>query len=389
MIRYARTYMRPDRFNTIQYGPWKGLSVRYWTRTASGFIQKPILGKPNAYVSILTQVPNPPISTVGADMSYAASVIGPSGPCYFAAGLAYERAYGRLRKEAMGTGANVALTLIDSKKSHAMISSRLLTLISAVKSLKKGHIGDMAHTLGVGLLPKHTKTRRYKPRRGQKRTRRLSAPQDVANTWLEYSFGWSPLLADIHDAVKVLGGKPPSTQVKTSGKSSFSLEDRLVDADWTKQSVYGTVVCKLQANVRVTSPNLLLLNELGLINPAFVLWDAVPFSFVVDWILPVGKFLRSWTDFVGVELTDKFQTYYWVAWDWGNSKSRPGVYFRKSSVRKTQRILEFGGVPIPSFQGNPDAWKASISLALLTQKFHSELASLLSADKRSYFGNKL
>jgi len=39
----------------------------------------------------------------------------------------------------------------------------------------------------------------------------------------------------------------------------------------------------------------------GLINPATVVWELVPFSFVVDWFAPVGNTLDALTSGVGLE----------------------------------------------------------------------------------------
>ena len=52
----------------------------------------------------------------------------------------------------------------------------------------------------------------------------------------------------------------------------------------------------------ISSPNSLKANQLGLVNPASVAWELIPFSFLVDWFLPVGKFLESYTDTVGMQL---------------------------------------------------------------------------------------
>ena len=52
----------------------------------------------------------------------------------------------------------------------------------------------------------------------------------------------------------------------------------------------------------VHNQNLLLANRLGIINPQTWLWDNVPWSFVVDWWLPVGSFLSNLTALVGLTL---------------------------------------------------------------------------------------
>lgn len=45
----------------------------------------------------------------------------------------------------------------------------------------------------------------------------------------------------------------------------------------------------------LTNANLAEFSSLGLINPLEIIWELVPYSFVVDWFLPVGNWLSSMT----------------------------------------------------------------------------------------------
>lgn len=60
----------------------------------------------------------------------------------------------------------------------------------------------------------------------------------------------------------------------------------------------------------VENPNLHRATTLGLTNPAAIAWELVPFSFVVDWFIPIGNFLNSWTDFLGLRFEDSYNTRY-------------------------------------------------------------------------------
>jgi hypothetical protein len=62
------------------------------------------------------------------------------------------------------------------------------------------------------------------------------------------------------------------------------------------------------AEFTVNNPNTLLMNQMGFINPASIAWEAVPFSFVVDWFANVGQVLNSATDFVGLSMKNPFTT---------------------------------------------------------------------------------
>lgn len=46
-----------------------------------------------------------------------------------------------------------------------------------------------------------------------------------------------------------------------------------------------------------------------MINPVGIAWELVPFSFAVDWFIPVGKFLNSYTDLAGVDLIRAYTTF--------------------------------------------------------------------------------
>lgn len=51
----------------------------------------------------------------------------------------------------------------------------------------------------------------------------------------------------------------------------------------------GTLTCRFKIN----NPDLLLPAKVGLTNPLSVAWELIPFSFVVDWFLPIGKYLDA------------------------------------------------------------------------------------------------
>lgn len=66
----------------------------------------------------------------------------------------------------------------------------------------------------------------------------------------------------------------------------------------------------VQAEVSISDPILYRTNQLGLVNPAAVAWELVPFSFLVDWFIGVGSWLNGLTDFVGLSLQKSFRTCY-------------------------------------------------------------------------------
>ncbi len=126
--------------------------------------------------------------------------------------------------------------------------------------------------------------------------------KSLADTWLAYSYGWKPLAADLHEAQQIAHAallKPVPVMARGSGKSN----DLTTVGDY-----YGFHLSKqsesshrtyLEANV--VNPSLYLLSQAGLINPLSIAWEVVPFSFAIDWFVPIGATLQAITAGVGLE----------------------------------------------------------------------------------------
>lgn len=130
--------------------------------------------------------------------------------------------------------------------------------------------------------------------------------------WLELHFGWEPLIKDIYTGLKLLS-EPQLPYYRATGRGSVTgTVDRSHPRDWRFGEVDISTIqanCLIQSNVRITSPNLLLANQMGVINPIGIAWELVPFSFAIDWFVPVGTFLNSYTDLAGVSLEKTFTTF--------------------------------------------------------------------------------
>jgi hypothetical protein len=188
-----------------------------------------------------------------------------------------------------------------------------------------------------------------------------------ANLWLEYHFGWEPLVKDIYQAVQVLASNPPPVKVKATGRYLDSVQDPRNSGYpiWMQYEAKALV----QAEVYVSNANLALANQLGIINPATVAWELVPFSFVVDWFIPIGKFLDSWTQMLGYEPKYEFNT---ITRRTQNSNINPGVFDLRFDAYKVIRTL---GLPqyrlvVPSFKGFSVA-RGATAISLVIQQFLS------------------
>lgn len=195
--------------------------------------------------------------------------------------------YDKFRDSVKGAEAMVAVNIAERNQSLQMIEDRAKQLLLFCNAVRRRNFKNAAAILGV------------KPPKDVKHL-----GKDVANAFLEFHFGWEPLIGDIYSSVKILQGGVPNKVVRCRGRRETS---RLTERDDTGQRIdaiqcLATAQSSASCRVVVTNPSLHVADQLGLVNPAGIAWELVPFSFVVDWFVPVSSFLNSMTDFLGLTL---------------------------------------------------------------------------------------
>lgn len=191
---------------------------------------------------------------------------------------------------------NRTLAVLRRRREQAarLVETKTLRLIKAYRALRRGNFSAFQQQLGVKPLKKH-------------QGKRWNKPKEASSLWLEYWFGWSPTLSDIQNALKIWDSPyPDATFVASStmpvrvvpykGISSYSAFSSVIS---------GRYVVRLQCKVRVSNPNLYRANQLGLVNPAAVAWELVPFSFLLDWFVNVGEVISGYTSELGLQITEK------------------------------------------------------------------------------------
>lgn len=288
-------------------------------------------------------------------------------------------AYGRLKSK-VSDRAELGAGLAEISDSYSMIRTRATQMFQVARDIKKGRFGDAADKLGLTRTPKG-----------------VSRKKQFAGNFLEYSFGWAPLIGDIGSAVNVL--QNPIASPTPKGSASVPVRRTLARESWTRTppgmikyqrnaSLSGSVTCKQGAMIRVANPNLWLANQMGFVNPLSVAWELVPFSFVVDWFTNVGEVVSSMSDFVGLEvenpwtlkLSDLTYEDSWTAVSQYGSWNTVGQYVWDDPTTQTETVrvhfiemarglgLTQPQLETPSFSGF-GARQAALSLALVTQIF--------------------
>jgi len=191
---------------------------------------------------------------------------------------------------------NVAEFFGDGRKTVHMLRDTVNRLGKAYSLFRKRRYGAAAKELGIG------------------------KPKGAANHWLEYTYGWSPLLSDAKALAELaaqhlgLGGRPP--RFTATGSSVFSKKKQMNanpnnPVTWAYGQLKGyywqydyEILCHagLLCEVEYTSAQLAAQLGYGLTDPALLAWELTPFSFVFDWFVDVGSWLESMGSLQGLKV---------------------------------------------------------------------------------------
>lgn len=208
---------------------------------------------------------------------------------------AYDSFMGKLRGGSQKSDAiaNLGVTFAEWGQSRNMIMKRLRDVNVLVNAVRRRNFANFLW--GLGLEVPASARDHWKRRKGEA----------IEDEVLEYSFGWVPLFQDIYAAARQLGREFPTSRV-----TGTNFQGKEVSNEGTYLWNYTAHLwVRVSADVVVTNPNVALANSLGLLNPASVAWDVVPFSFLVEGFVPLGRYLESFTDTLGFGLSNRVVSY--------------------------------------------------------------------------------
>ena len=176
---------------------------------------------------------------------------------------------------------NLAQALAEYKQTANLFLSAARDIIGAFQSLRNGRmLSDFIRALS------------------NPRTR---ADRQLANRWLQYQYGWRPLMNDVFGSAEALAkilvlGKPIYVEKRIRQQNSAVKRATL----YTNYS-YEKLWMKCRARYVIRSAGLKTLSETGVSNPLSLAWEVIPYSFVFDWFIPVGDYLSGLDALNGVE----------------------------------------------------------------------------------------
>lgn len=230
----------------------------------------------------------------------------------------YAKAMSGVRGPSAQWGMNI-LQYDKALRTFVDLSALSATAISAIHGKYKAVLPYMNHERDE-ITPKRVKV---KLTRAQRALRRLNAQRwadrkaqhrkririknevfilrQISDVFIAWRYAISPIMSDLAATAEILSA-PPAEEFTSYRKSGVRRVVRRPDkSSWRRIGFTGTERCTVQFTARVENRNLALANQLGFTNPLYWAWDNTPWSFMVDWFLPIGTFIESFTAELGFE----------------------------------------------------------------------------------------
>lgn len=183
-----------------------------------------------------------------------------------------------LAQAVRGHGFNMAVALGEGRQTLNLATTTAMTLYKTLKQLRSGNVSGATRTLFANS--------------GNKPPTKLTS-KTLAGRWLELQYGWKPLINDVYEAAKAweqLTSAPRRTVIKVSKiknvqkqiipKNDPNFVEELTHFRMRKQIIYEM------------TEDLSVARSLGLTDPASLVWELLPYSFVADWFIPIGTYLE-------------------------------------------------------------------------------------------------
>ena len=281
---------------------------------------------------------------------------------------------------------NVAQVFAERIKTADLVTTNATKIANCFLSLRRGNLKAAASHLGI-----------QTPKRMQSAFDKQylkDASGAAARAFLEIQYGWRPLLQDVYGAAEFIAQKQSHeirnvVRSKISVKSSKDTSEKLAIL-WTPVEDYITfrerrydMSCSLW--FATSDSALATASQAGLLNPAQLVWELLPYSFVVDWFLPVGDYLKSQDAIKGLGFEKGCFTEFWETKQRrvihaGNARDLvTGVVYDingRASCREVycERIVldDFPSAPFPSMKNPVSFEHAANAIALLRSAFTSK-----------------
>jgi len=183
---------------------------------------------------------------------------------------------------------NIGVAYAEASRTSSLILDTARRVDRAYRAFRRGNLLEVARQLNI-------------------------TPKRLHKSWLEYRYGWMPLLMDVKNGAEFfaqqhIGRKARFTEggiAKYQASQTWYETYTPFGIPPTAQ-VFHRFTWETATRARVwcelDNPHLAELQQLGVTNPALIVWELIPFSFVFDWFISVGDWLQGLSAMHGVNV---------------------------------------------------------------------------------------
>ena len=275
---------------------------------------------------------------------------------------------------------NVAQIIAERDKTAMSLAKIVRTIAEMIMKLRRGDVVGAAGAVGAHVG--------YRRRRQHDGVRRGNPSEAIANAWLELQYAIKPLLMDVNGLVEELANhKYPKATGTATATAILNVDNEVVEkvTGGTKTTLdQGSIKIRYVVYFQINYPEMPNITRLGLTNPPQLAWELIPFSFVLDWLLPIGDWLSSLDATVGLQFSDGSKSvkrdltrtitkttvtrtsgpYTWGPSQTSETQQTDSSSFKEDSVVRT-KLSSFPDVAFPPFKNPASMMHLATALALL------------------------
>jgi hypothetical protein len=146
-----------------------------------------------------------------------------------------------------------------------------------------------------------------------KRWKKYLQPDKLGDAWLEFRYGWTPLMYDFKslydEFMKQTRQLESFTRLHTASRDVVTTSTTLnlphvpfeppkLQLTWERRQRWGYFCLNTDTFMRYNGSTLSPVTSIAetmelLINPYYAGWDLIPFSFAIDWFVNIGEYLNQ------------------------------------------------------------------------------------------------
>lgn len=192
-----------------------------------------------------------------------------------------------IRLKVKDAAVNLSVSAAEFKKTVTGLAQNFNDIVGIYRAVRKGNFGKAMSYLKPDL-------RARAPRQG-------FSTRDAAGRWLELQYAINPLIGDLEAGYKYINENREALMTySVSANLNATVPEHSIASDsYMSLKASGRRGVRTKVHFLIDNPRLREASRLGLTNPLVVAWELIPYSFVIDWLLPVGNMLEALDATVG------------------------------------------------------------------------------------------